>query len=185
MECEEKHNGLRLMTKRSTFFLFCLFFLFAGLQLSARTAAAQEPVPTPSDNEVNRVAQEMYCPVCENIPLDVCPTQACQEWRELIRLRLSEGWTEQEIKDYFAAQYGDRVLAEPPRRGLNWLVYILPVVAFVAGAGIVWRVILSMRRKAPDSSAAGTGTASAVPPVPTDDPYLAELEQELHKREKE
>ena len=38
----------------------------------ARTALAQSDVPT--DDEVNAVARQMYCPVCENIPLDVCPT---------------------------------------------------------------------------------------------------------------
>lgn len=183
MECEETHNGLRHMMKRSTLFLLSLMFLLSGLLLSTRPAAAQDPGPTPSDDEVNRLAREMYCPVCENIPLDVCPTTACQEWRELIRLRMSEGWTDQEIKDYFATQYGDRVLAEPPRRGLNWLVYLLPVVAFAAGVGIVWRVIFSMRRKAPTGPpAVDAQDAASGPP---DDPYLAQLEEELQKRSKE
>ncbi len=31
----------------------------------------------PTDDEVNRIAKQLYCPVCENTPLDVCPTQAC------------------------------------------------------------------------------------------------------------
>jgi cytochrome c-type biogenesis protein CcmH len=171
------------MIKRSTQILFGLVFLLSGLLVFTRSAAAQDPVPTPSDDEVNRIAREMYCPVCENIPLDVCPTQACQEWRELIRLRMSEGWSEQQIKEYFATQYGDRVLAEPPRRGLNWLVYLLPVVAFVAGAGIVFRVITTMRRKAPETP--GAAARSQPPSVPQDDPYLAQLEDELQKRKKE
>lgn len=171
------------MTIRSTRILFSLVFLISGLLIFTQSGAAQDPRPTPSDDEVNRVAREMYCPVCENIPLDVCPTQACQEWRELIHLRLSEGWSEQQIKDYFAAQYGDRVLAEPPRRGLNWLVYLLPVVAFAAGAAVVLRVITSMRGKAPETPGAAAGPQS--PPVPPDDPYLAQLEDELQKRKKE
>ena len=49
-------------------------------------ALAQDQEPNvPSDDEVNAIARKMYCPVCENVPLDVCPTQACMEWRELIR----------------------------------------------------------------------------------------------------
>src|SRR5512135_3225730 len=95
---------------------------------TAWVVSAQQAQPTPSDDQVNRVAKQLYCPVCENIPLDVCPTQACQEWRDLIRQKLALGWSDQQIKDYFALQYGDRVLAEPPRRGLNWLVYFLPPV---------------------------------------------------------
>ena len=85
--------------------------------------------PFPSDDEVNVIARQLYCPVCENIPLDVCGTKVCAEWREVIREKLAQGWTENQINDYFVQQYGDQVLAKPPRRGINWLLYMLPPVA--------------------------------------------------------
>lgn len=137
-------------------------------------AQAQTPGPTPSDDEVNAIASEMYCPVCENIPLDVCSTPACAQWRALIRQKLAEGWTKAEIQDYFVAQYGDRVLAEPPRRGLNWLVYLLPPLFFLLGAWVLARVLRGMRR----------APASHSPPVwGSEDPYVARMEEELRKRE--
>jgi cytochrome c-type biogenesis protein CcmH len=109
-------------------------------------ALAQDHEPnTPSDDEVNAIARKMYCPVCENTPLDVCPTQACNEWRELIRLKLSEDWSEQEIMDYFVDQYGYRVLAEPPTEGFNWLIYLVPPIAFVVGVFFLIRVIQGMK----------------------------------------
>ena len=172
------------MIKRSTT-LFLSLVLLGLLLANSRLAAAQDPEPTPSDNEVNRVAKQMYCPVCENIPLDVCPTQACAEWRELIRLKMSEGWTDQQIKDYFVTQYGDRVLAEPPRRGWNWLVYVLPWVFVAAGAVVVWRVLVSMRRKTLQSDPAVDVSVSQKPSSPApelpDDPYMARMEEELKK----
>ena len=115
------------MKRRLYLFSAVLAVLGALLILGRATAQQATPLPaiTVSDDQVNAVAHELYCPVCENIPLDVCPTQACAQWRELIRLKLSEGSTKEQIKQYFAAQYGDRVLAEPPRQGLNWLVAIL------------------------------------------------------------
>lgn len=145
-----------------------------------RPAQAQDPLPTPSDDDINRVAKQMFCPVCENTPLDVCPTQACSEWRGLIRQKLAEGWTDEEIKDYFVAQYGDRVLAEPPRRGLNWLIYILPPAFFGIGVVVVWRVLLSMKNKRVQ---VGGGVAPSPQPGQDDDPYLAKLEEELKKNE--
>src|SRR5512145_1866317 len=86
--------------------------LFAALLalavvFSPRAAFAQGPTPT--DDEVNRIAKQLYCPVCESTPLDVCPTEACRQWRDLIRTMLSEGKSEEEIKQYFVAQYGARV----------------------------------------------------------------------------
>ncbi len=143
------------------------------------TATPAAPAATPSDNEVNAIAKQMFCPVCENIPLDVCPTTACREWRELIRQKLAEGWTEQQIKDYFVAQYGDRVLAEPPRRGLNWLVYILPVVFFLAGVVVLYTVLRPKRRPA---SAVGPGESKPLEASAADDPYLAKVEEELRKQ---
>ncbi len=112
-------------------------------------AAGLAQQPTPSDDEVNAVAREMYCPVCENIPLDVCPTQACAQWRELIRQKLAEGWSKAQIEDYFVAQYGDRVLAEPPRRGLNWLVYIAPPLFILLGIYLLARIYRSTESKSP------------------------------------
>jgi cytochrome c-type biogenesis protein CcmH len=138
----------------------------------------QPPVSTPSDDAVNAVAKQLYCPVCENIPLDVCPTQACAQWRDLIRQKLADGWTEQQIKDYFVAQYGDKVLAEPPRRGLNWLVYTLPPLFFIIGAFLLFRVFRRMQKTVPEQPST---------PLPTDkdDPYVARMEEELRRRQDE
>ncbi|NTU62722.1 MAG: hypothetical protein HGB05_04805, partial [Chloroflexi bacterium] len=103
---------------------FFVFWVVAILLLIALTsvALAQDgtPPPTPvtkqevTADDVNRVARQMYCPVCENEPLDACRTAACQQWRAQIGQMVSEGQTEQQIKDYFVAGFGVRVLAQPP-----------------------------------------------------------------------
>ena len=53
------------------------------------TARAQDGFPT--DDDVNKIAKQLYCPVCESTPLDVCPTEACRQWREVIRTMLADG----------------------------------------------------------------------------------------------
>jgi cytochrome c-type biogenesis protein CcmH len=159
-----------MKSRRTTIALMLALLVIA---VSAITGLAQSSQP--SDDEVNAVAKELYCPVCENIPLDVCPTQACAQWRDLIRQKLSEGETKEQIKQYFAAQYGDRVRAEPPRQGLNWLVYILPPVFFLVGVYLVYRVI-SNRKPLPQAS-----SVEAASPAP-DDPYLKRIEEELKNR---
>ncbi len=147
--------------------------LLVALTLSARLAFAQ--APTPSDDEVNRIAHQLYCPVCENTPLDVCPTEACRQWRDLIRQQLTQGWSEDRIKQYFVDQYGVRVLAEPPRAGLNWLVYVIPPLIIVAGAILLLRTMSTWTKPA-----APEGT----PPEKEQlkDEYVDRLEEELKKR---
>ena len=90
-------------------------------------------IPTPSDDEVNRIAHQLYCPVCENTPLDVCPTEACRQWRDLIRQQLA--------KVGLKIRSNSTLLTSTARAcwlshltGLNWLVYILPPVIILAGA---------------------------------------------------
>jgi cytochrome c-type biogenesis protein CcmH len=140
-------------------------------------ASAQQP--TPSDDQVNSLARDMYCPVCENTPLDVCPTQACAQWRDLIRQKMSQGWSDQQIKDYFVAQYGDRVLAEPPARGLNLMVYFLPPLLIAVAIIILYRVLRKMKLQTTQVSSPGE-KLSELP----DDPYLAQMEDELDRYNK-
>ena len=158
--------------------LALLLSLMLALLISG-AALAQDPQPTPdtsmiSDDQVNAIAKQMYCPVCENTPLDVCPTQACAQWRELIRLRLAEGWSEDQIKDYFVEQYGVRVLGAPPAKGFNWLVYLIPPLAIVAGAVILFQALKGMQKKSQPAVQAET-------PAPADD-YVRRIEEELRKR---
>lgn len=162
---------------RGVVYLSLLFIALAGC---APTVQVVTPVPasTPSDDQVNAIARELYCPVCENVPLDVCPTEACARWRGVIRDKLAQGWSEAQIKDYFVAQYGDRVLAEPPPQGLNWLVYILPPLFFVLGGAILWRVLRAMRRQPMQEEIAS-------PPPSSVDSYLARLEEELRQRDRQ
>lgn len=143
--------------------------------LLASIAFAQDTPPTPSDDQVNAIAKQLYCPVCENIPLDVCGTQACAQWRDLIREKLSQGWSEAQIKQYFVDQYGDRVLATPPARGLNWLVYLVPPVAIIAGIFILYRAMKAWKQPSPQA------TAESPAPEQTDE-YILRLEEELKKR---
>src|SRR5512135_517152 len=123
-----------------------LFLVIAVLAALAWVNRVSAQAPTPSDDDVNAVARQLFCPVCENTPLDVCPTQACAEWRELIRDELAQGWNEQQIKDYFVQRFGPRVLGTPPASGINWLVYVAPFLIFLAGAYLLFRAYQGFRR---------------------------------------
>jgi len=153
--------------------LTILFALSLGFSASF-TAFAQ--APTPTDDEVNRIAKQLYCPVCESTPLDVCPTEACRQWRDLIRTMLSEGKSEAEIKQYFVEQYGARVLAEPPNR---LVAYLVPAVVILLGALVLFRGFQMWMKP----SLTETGAVDAEREAkPSQDPYVVRLEEELKKR---
>jgi cytochrome c-type biogenesis protein CcmH len=163
------------------------------LALSTGRAYAQQS--TPSDDQVNAIASQLFCPVCENTPLDVCPTEACQQWRELIRQMLAQGKSEAEIKQYFVDHYGARVLAEPPATGLNWLVYIVPPAAFLVGVFLLYLAFRTWKQTRPASVIATTPLQDKRKTIPEsgssskttatykeNDEYIARLEEELRKQ---
>jgi cytochrome c-type biogenesis protein CcmH len=136
-----------------------------------------------TDDQVNEVAREVYCPVCENTPLDVCETQACADWRELIRTKLGEGQTREQVFDYFATQYGDRVLASPPKEGFNLILWIWPIVALVAGAVIFGRYLRNLRVAAERAESVPAGVVSSTETAQSpDDDTIARIEKELAGR---
>jgi cytochrome c-type biogenesis protein CcmH len=164
---------LEVMMKR-LFWIATLLLVLSGLTVA--TVFAQGSTPT--DDEVNAIAKQLYCPVCENTPLDVCPTDACKEWREEIRGMLADGKSEAEIKQHFVDYYGARVLSEPPRVGFNWLVYVVPPIVIVAGIFVLFRALRAWSQSSETEASADEDEA-----LPSsDDEYIARMEEELKKR---
>lgn len=174
----KRHNQPRMFLQG---LVLLVLVMLAGSALSWPSQVALAQQPTPADDDVNAIARELYCPVCENTPLDVCPTEACRQWRELIRQMLSEGKSKQEIQQYFVEHYGARVLAEPPRQGLNWLAYLVPPVAFLGGVLLLVRAFQTwkqvQRSEEQESGAAAEATSASL------DEYARRFEEELKKRE--
>lgn len=162
-------------SRRGAILLGLLLLLL--LAFTSTTLAQQDSQPV-TDDQVNAIAKELYCPVCENIPLDACGTAACQQWRDLIREKLGQGWSDEQIKTYFAAQYGDRVLAEPPLSGLNWLAYLVPPIAFLLGVFILVKAFNSWKKSGP---AATSSVVDPQPDQPPEDEYVKRLEEELRR----
>ena len=145
-------------------------------------ASAQQPQPTPNDDQVNTIARQLYCPVCENTPLDVCPTTACAQWREIIRQDLAAGWSQQTIMDYFIKRYGARVLGAPPAKGFNLLAYIIPPLAILAGVYILYRAYRSWRRPTAQGETVTPAQAPPASPEGAQDEYIQRLEEQVRKR---
>ncbi|PWH20202.1 MAG: hypothetical protein DDG59_00920 [Anaerolineae bacterium] len=160
------------------FFATLLIWLALSLSIfgARESALAQKADPSSiSDDQVNAIAKNLYCPVCENVPLDVCGTQACEQWRQVIRQKLAEGWNEAQIRQYFVDQYGDRVLATPPARGINWLAYVVPPLVILAGVWILVQAFRSWKRPL-------TASPSLPEPENLSPEVLKRIEEELKKR---
>lgn len=118
-------------------YLWLALFLIITLNLAQ---AQDNSTRTVTADEVNAIAHELYCPVCENITLDTCGTAACADWRYEIQLQLEAGFTPEQIKADFVRRFGDRVVGTPQDPVLRALSLVTPFVLVVVGLFVLIRL---------------------------------------------
>ena len=100
------------------------------------SAAASEKHPTAAELE-----SELVCPVCDST-LDTSNAEIARVMKLRIRELIAAGATKSEIKAEFVDQFGEEVLADPPKRGFHLVAWVLPLVggalALVAVGAIAW-----------------------------------------------
>lgn len=134
---------------------------------------AQEPVTA---DDVDAIAEQMFCPICENEPLDDCQNVTCIQWKEEIAEQLGEGRTAEEIINYFVEGYGQQVVGvpqDPLLRGLS-LFTPLAVILIIAGFGI-W----TFRRWQTSPTNDDEIAPDAPQTVENQEEYRAQLERDL------
>jgi cytochrome c-type biogenesis protein CcmH/NrfF len=159
---------------------FATFVVLNAAPLRLDIAYAQDATPIPvTDDQVNAVAERMYCPSCQGVPLDVCGTQVCIEWREEIRTQLEAGRTSDEIVANFVTLYGERIVGTPQDPVLRAFSLITPyaIAVLVLLIGL-WTMIRWRRsRRVAMNDDLPQMKAKHVPE--NDDDYRARIEQDL------
>jgi len=100
--------------------------------------------PNPADLEA-----ELVCPTCHTT-LDQSDAPVARRMKQIIRQRIREGATEQQIKDELVAQFGQGVLATPPKTGFDLLAWLLPLAGLVLGAAAVGALAWTWSRRRRD-----------------------------------
>lgn len=140
----------------------------AAQPVSARQAPAEPATPKPPaqqqgtvyretdlDRQVEEVASQLRCVVCQGLSIQDSPSSLAQEMRSVVREQLAAGSTPDEVKAYFVEKYGEWVLLRPKPSGFNLLVYLLPIAVVVGGAAFIFAKARSWTRAAPtDGNAA-------------------------------
>ncbi len=145
-----------------------------GFVMTTPALLAQTPTP----NEINEVARDLWCPLCNGVRLDNCDLQACIQMREVISEKLMAGESKEQIKAYFVTQYGDVVLGQPSREGFNLVAWAFPILAAVVGLGWLAYLVTTWRKRQA-ASVRSVPTTSVPPSTSEDDDYLKRVERDL------
>ena len=115
--------------------LFLSLALFLAFQADADTI----------EDQVAEISGELMCPVCEGQSVAESNAQLARDMRAVIKTKLLEGNTKEEIMDYFVSSYGETILASPPPKGFSVILWLLPVLSVLIGGAIILRTIHSYR----------------------------------------
>ena len=98
------------------------------------------------------LSKELRCVVCQNEAIDTSNAGMARDMRVLLRERLVAGDSDDQVRDFFVARYGDYVLMNPPIKASTYVLWFGPAIVLLLAAAFVWRA--ARRRKAMATPAA-------------------------------
>ena len=127
---------------------FIAMLLLAVVSL-AHAGEAQPVAADPVlEARVSKLAQELRCLVCQNQTIAESNAGLALDLRNQIRAQIAAGKSDDEIRAYMVARYGDFVLYRPPLKATTVLLWIGPFALLGVGIAVLAWVVLGRRRGA-------------------------------------
>jgi len=125
--------------------------LLVLMALPAKAATTPDEMLTDPvlEARARALGRELRCLVCQNQSIDDSDADLADDLRRLVRERLVAGDSDQGVRDFLVARYGDFVLLDPPFRPGTWLLWLGPAVAGLLGAA---GIVVFVRRRALDQA---------------------------------
>jgi cytochrome c-type biogenesis protein CcmH len=118
----------------------------ASLALAAQLALAQPAPDLAFEARLKRLEADLRCLVCQNQTLADSNAPLAEDLRREVRTLAVAGKSDDEIRAYLVARYGDFVLYRPPVKGSTWALWFGPF-ALLAGGALAWFAIIRRRRR--------------------------------------
>jgi cytochrome c-type biogenesis protein CcmH len=139
--------------------------------LAAACGGGDDESPTLAELE-----KKFICPTCQTT-LELSNAPIADRMRAFIRERIAAGDSESEISEALVAQFGEGVLAAPPKEGFNLLAWVLPLAGGAVAIGVLAVALRRWSRTRAEPGGAATPSANGRPPL---DPELERrLDEEL------
>jgi cytochrome c-type biogenesis protein CcmH len=126
--------------------------IVAAILLAAPHSHAQSSELTKADARTEQrlkvLADELRCLVCQNQTIADSNAPLAVDLRNQIRTQMSQGRSDDQIRDYMVERYGDFVLYRPPFKATTALLWVGPFALVALGAGVMW---LLVRRRRPQA----------------------------------
>lgn len=132
-----------VMLRRSRGLLVLALLAFAGLAMAIMPKEFQS---TEEAERYRALSHEIRCVMCQNQSLADSPAGIADDLRYELLARMREGYSDEQIRDWFVARYGEFVLYRPRFNPTTWALWIGPFLVLAAG---FWGLVAVVRRQPP------------------------------------
>ena len=94
-------------------------------------------------NKTREISQNIKCLVCQNQSIDESNSEIAKDLKVLIKNKLKDGVSDDEIYNFLRDRYGDSILLKPPLKTNTILLWFLPFIILVFGSFFVIRFFKS------------------------------------------
>ena len=120
------------------FVLIFFFFLIIDIDPSF-TVEPNEIISNPIyENRARDLSKGIRCLVCQNQSIDDSDSDLAKDLRRIIRKRIIQGETDNEITQYLVDKYGNFILMKPPLYQDTYILWISPLLLMLVGITIMY-----------------------------------------------
>lgn len=148
-----------------------LIFIPLFLILFTSLSTAQTLNEDQLQQRVREVSKTLRCAVCQSESVWESNAELAIQMRDIVRERLIQGESPDQIRAYFVSRYGDYILLKPRAFGLNLLLWGGPFLLLIIGGTFLFRTLRKW--------VAETAPASPEELSPIDEKSRRRIEQEI------
>lgn len=104
--------------------------------------------PLTAEEKAQDIYKALMCPLCAGQTLEQSQSELSTQMRAVVREKVAQGMTKEEILAFFVERYGEAVLAAPPKKGFSIFVWVIPALALLVGGFFLFRLIKAMQQRA-------------------------------------
>ena len=116
---------------KSKFILSIIFYFFIFSSSSQSS----------SDDLVNKISKNIRCLICQGQSVYDSNSEFAESIKLLIKKKINEGVSENDIYEYLKIQYGDWIVYEPEFNKNTFFLWTIPIFVFVIGGWVIFRKI--------------------------------------------
>lgn len=125
-------------------YLFLILLLFCSAVFAQAPQAGLVTLSPELEVRIKKLETELRCLVCQNQTLADSPAGLAGDLRRELRSLMASGKSDDDIKGFLQARYGDFVLYNPPIKSSNFLLWFGPFM--LLGLGAIGCLLLVKKR---------------------------------------